>query len=141
MPSSLIWKVLLIEDNQNDAHLVSLCANDHVGVDLFHAPNPLQGNRFLRRNPPFDEVGIPDLVLLDLALPVFNGFEVLRDIRGSRELAHVPVVILTSSINQNDRKRALALGANEYLVKPMEWGQWQTTMTRLFRKYLKGFRE
>jgi DNA-binding response OmpR family regulator len=133
--------VLLIEDSQNDAHFVSLCANDHVGIDLFHAPNPLQANRFLHRNPPFDEVGIPDLVLLDLSLPLFNGFEVLQGIRETPDLAQVPVVVLTSSIHANDRKRALALGASEYLVKPMEWGRWQTTMTRLFRRYLKGFRD
>src|SRR5687768_2445646 len=104
MPSSLTWKVLLIEDSQNDAHFVSLCANDHAGIDLFHAPNPLQGNRFLRRNPPFDEVGIPDLVLLDLCLPVFNGFEVLSGIRATAELTHVPVAVLTSSAHANDRK-------------------------------------
>lgn len=141
MPSSLTWKVLLIEDSQNDAHFVSLCVSDHVGIELFHAPNPVQANRFIRRNPPFDEVGTPDLILLDLNLPVFNGFEFLREIRATPDVAHVPVIILTSSINHDDRKRALALGAQEYLVKPMEWGRWQTTMTRLFRRYLKGFRD
>lgn len=139
MPATLVWNILLVEDNQGDANLISTCVNDHAGLGLFHAPNALQANRFLHRISPFEDVAVPDLVLLDLGLPILNGFEVLQGMRESPGLAQVPVIVLTSSTYHSDRERALALGASEHLVKPVEWGHWQRTMTRIFRRYLKGF--
>jgi CheY-like chemotaxis protein len=60
----------------------------------------------------------PDLVLLDLNLPKRSGFEVLGWIRQQAQLKHLPVVILSSSTEPNDLKRAYALGASGYLEKP-----------------------
>jgi DNA-binding response OmpR family regulator len=59
------------------------------------------------------------LVLLDLKLPRRSGFEVLELIRGNEAIQHLPVVVLTSSDNQEDIKRAYGAGANSYLVKPV----------------------
>jgi CheY-like chemotaxis protein len=61
---------------------------------------------------------LPAVVLLDLKMPEFSGFEVLRWIRSTAEVAAVPVVILTSSAQRADIERASSLGANGYLVKP-----------------------
>lgn len=139
MTSTRTWNVLLIEDNPGDANLLLICSRDYPGIEIFNAPNALQANRFLHRTAPFDEVAIPDLVLLDLTLPVFNGFDILQGMREVPDLAHVPVVVLTSSISQADKDRALKLGATDYLIKPVEWGRWQTMVSRIFRRHLKGF--
>jgi len=62
----------------------------------------------------------PDIVFLDLRLPGIDGFEVLSEIRGADHLSQIPVIILTTSESEDDRKRALASGANAYLVKPWD---------------------
>jgi len=62
----------------------------------------------------------PDIVFLDLRLPGIDGFEVLSEIRGADHLSQTPVIILTTSESEDDRKRALASGANAYLVKPWD---------------------
>lgn len=139
MLTTHVWNVLLIEDNAADASLVRICAQEHDGVEVFHAPNPILANRFIQRNSPFEDVPIPDLVLLDLHLPLLNGFDLLQGIRESSSLDHMPIVVLTSSIQQKDRERSLGLGASDYVVKPAEWGAWMTTITRIFRNHLPGF--
>jgi CheY-like chemotaxis protein len=62
---------------------------------------------------------LPGLVLLDLKLPRRSGFEVLQFMRGNPAAKHIPVVVLTSSDQPEDIKRAYAVGANSYLVKPV----------------------
>lgn len=63
---------------------------------------------------------LPSLVLLDLKLPKKSGFEVLSWLRGAEGLKRIPVVVLTSSQERHDIDRAFDLGANAYLVKPVE---------------------
>ncbi|MBA3697408.1 MAG: response regulator [Planctomycetes bacterium] len=139
MPAMLAWNVLLVEDNPADANLICLCAGDHARVELFHAPNAFQATQYLARHHPFEDVPVPDLVLLDLMLPGFNGFDVLHALRERAILVQIPVIVLTSSIYASDRDRALALGATEYVIKPVEWGRWQLEISRVFRQHLKGF--
>jgi len=64
---------------------------------------------------------LPFLILLDLKLPRFNGFEVLEHARGLPVVKRIPVVVLTSSVDERDVKRAYDLGANSYLVKPVDF--------------------
>jgi DNA-binding response OmpR family regulator len=139
MSATLTWNVLLIEDNPGDANLVFSCTRDYDHVELFHAPDALLGSRFLHRHSPFEEVALPDLVLLDLGLPIFSGFDVLRGMRESPALTTVPVVVLTSSTLASDRERCLELGAADYVLKPCEWSTWQSTMARILRRHLRGF--
>ena len=60
---------------------------------------------------------VPDLVILDMMMPKLNGIEVLTRLRGDARLQHVPVVIMSSLMDEGDRQRALSLGANEYWIK------------------------
>lgn len=60
---------------------------------------------------------VPDLIILDMMMPKLNGIEVLTRVRADARLQHVPVVIMSSLMDEEDRKKALDLGANEYWIK------------------------
>ena len=62
----------------------------------------------------------PDVVLLDLMMPDVNGFEILQSIRADKQLKHIPVIILTSSTDADTKLKALRLGANDFLGKPVD---------------------
>ena len=64
---------------------------------------------------------IPVVILLDLKLPKYNGLEVLKEIKSHPEFRTIPVVILTSSSDDNDMEKAYKLGANSYIVKPVDF--------------------
>jgi CheY-like chemotaxis protein len=72
----------------------------------------------------------PDLVLLDLRLPRLDGFSVLREMKNTPALRHVPVVILTSSSSDRDVEQAYAEHANSYLVKPHDYERLVTLLGR-----------
>ena len=113
--------ILLVEDNEDDALLVQRsmrraganCGIERL-VDGAAAVRYLAGEgEFADRN----RFPLPSLILLDLKLPLKNGFEVLAWIRAQPGLRRIPVVVLTSSKEDADLKRAYDLGANSYLVK------------------------
>ena len=114
--------ILYVEDEEADVALLL-----HV-LRKLHIHNPLETVRdgrlakdYLEGREPYGDRGrhpLPGLVLLDLNLPYWSGFEVLTWIRQQPELRRVPVVILSSSNRPDDIARAYDAGANGYLVKP-----------------------
>ncbi len=79
------------------------------------------------------DAGMPAVVLLDINMPLMTGFEVLKKLRNYKAFAENPhVFMLTSSTHENDRKRALAAGANDYLVKPQDYRQYSAFFELLF---------
>ena len=75
----------------------------------------------------------PAFVILDLNLPFIDGFEVLRQIRANKNTRHLPVFILSSSIDENDRKKSVQLGANGFESKPVKFNEFVDLM-----KYMCG---
>jgi two-component system response regulator len=127
--------ILLVEDNPHDAELTMLALQEHNLVNriftVTDGPAALdfvfaQGAYTQRRSS-----DLPKVVLLDLKLPKLNGFEVLRAIRSRPETALLPVVIITSSDADPDIKTAYQLGANSYVVKPVEFQSFQRAMSGL----------
>jgi CheY-like chemotaxis protein len=118
--------LLLVEDKSNDVLLIRR-ALGKAGI-----ANPLQvvgdGDQavaYLAGDGPFadrERFPLPGVVLLDLKLPRRSGLEVLEWLRGQPGLKRLPVVVLTSSAESRDINRAYDLGANSYLVKPVEFG-------------------
>lgn len=139
MHATATWTVLLVEDNPGDANLIRECGRDWSGVNLIHVPNAVQANRLIVRKSPFEDVTPPDLVLLDLRMPIYDGSLVLHAMREGAAHAHTPVIVFTSSRLPSDEARCRELGATDYIWKPADWIDWQTTITRIFRKHLRGF--
>ncbi|NIS79607.1 MAG: response regulator [Anaerolineales bacterium] len=66
------------------------------------------------------EQELPDLILMDLALPVIDGWEATRRIKANEQLKHIPIIAFTAHAMRGDAERALASGCDDYLTKPLE---------------------
>lgn len=128
-------RILLIEDNPSDADLTrraferSGIANELVVVedgqealDYLHGSGPYAGR---------DRPELPALILLDLKLPKVSGLEVLRRMRGDPRTKSVPVVILTTSREEQDLAAGYDLGANSYVRKPVDFTQFAAAIEQL----------
>ena len=107
--------ILLVEDDQDDILLIkkafkSILDNFQITV----AENGLEGLQMLNENP--DKLEF-DLIILDINMPVMNGFEFLDKIRAEPKTAKIPVVVLTTTNNQKELDKAYALGANTVIQK------------------------
>jgi two-component system response regulator len=111
--------ILLVEDNPDDVDLtLRAFRRNGLRTDVVVARDGIEAESVLF-GPASN--GPPALVLLDLKLPKLNGLEVLRAIRADQHTAAVPVVVLTSSIEEEDVIAAYRLGANSYIRKPVEF--------------------
>ena len=117
--------VLLVEDSHADVLLVRRAfAKAQLAARLETVADGDAAVAYLGGAAPYDSrdaYPLPDLVLLDLKLPRRSGFEVLEWIRREPRIRRLPVVILTSSRHDTDVMRAYDLGANSYLVKPVDF--------------------
>ncbi len=118
-------EILLIEDNVHDAELAmrSLRTND-IAIKIIHLKDGVEALDFLFGTGLFDGRDIndkPKVILLDLKLPKINGLEVLERIKANPLTKKIPVVVLTSSNENLDVDRAYEVGANSYIVKPVDF--------------------
>ncbi len=118
--------ILLAEDSENDVELsVSALRENHVLNDIIVTRDGAETLDYLYRRNSFSTraVGNPALLLLDLKMPKVDGLEVLRQIKSDAQLRTIPVVVLTSSRQEEDLARSYKLGVNAYVVKPVEFGE------------------
>jgi CheY-like chemotaxis protein len=118
--------LLLVEDNPGDVGLVRQAVRELVQQELLQFSVVHTGSDafdFLRRHEPYQYAMPPDLVLLDLNLPGHSGYEVLAALKHDPQLRLVPVVMFTTTSGAAEIIRCYELGANAYLVKPLEVGQ------------------
>lgn len=117
-------QILLVEDSPADVRLTREAFRDaKVANDLHVVSDGEAALDFLRRSGPHGDAPRPDLVLLDLNLPRMSGREVLQDMRADPALRTIPVAVLTTSNAESDVHRSYDLGANCYLVKPVDFGE------------------
>jgi DNA-binding response OmpR family regulator len=113
------WRALLIEDNPGDVVLVREALSEHsVECALTVISDGENAIRFIEEIDAGPEGACPDLVILDLNLPRRSGNEVLQCIRASVKCVQIPVLVLSSSGAEKDRRDALKLGATRYVQKP-----------------------
>ena len=123
-PSAPHHTVLVVEDDPDHALLVRLAAGPvDPSLDVRVVGDGAHAIDYLEGKDPYSDRGahpFPDLVILDLMMPVLDGFGVLEWIRRRPSFASLPVVVLTSSSNPRDERRALRLGASAFHTKPMD---------------------
>ncbi len=126
--------VLVAEDAVADRLLLQEAfqgAAEAVDLRLVNDGNELLA--YLHHRAPWTNARLPDLILLDLNMPGMDGFEALSKIKGDADLKHIPVVVLTTSRNEEDVAKAYAAGANTYIPKPDSFDQLATVMKVLCR--------
>jgi two-component system, response regulator len=127
--------ILLVEDNPDDEALtVRALKKNNIRNDLIVARDGAEAlDYFFGQGPDSKHEGhpMPDVVLLDLHLPKVDGFEVLRRLRSDERTRLLPVVILTSSKEDKDRINGYGLGANSYVRKPVDFGEFMEAVRQL----------
>jgi len=128
-------EILLVEDSPTDAFLTQEAFNRSKVLNKMHViDNGADAMAFLRREGPYAQGQRPDLILLDLNLPRKDGKEVLQEIKSDDDLKAIPVVILTSSKEEEDVLRSYELHANCYITKPVEF-QRLTEVVKCIREF------
>lgn len=122
-------KLMLVEDNLDDIELVKIALNSQlVSNELLVFHDGEDALNYLL-NPKLKT--FPDLVLLDLYLPKLNGLDVLRKIRSTPSTMYIPAIIFTSSEDQKDMMKSYDLGANAFIKKGLEPGEFKQALRNL----------
>jgi two-component system response regulator len=127
--------ILLVEDNPRDVELITRALTKrNLANRLFVVEDGAEAldflfcrNKYLQR----EIANTPKLVLLDLKLPKVDGLEVLQSIKADERISQTPVVILTSSREDPDIHAAYKLGANSYVVKPLDFSEFMESLSSL----------
>jgi CheY-like chemotaxis protein len=115
-------EVLLVEDDPGDVMMTREAFQDYKLRNQLHVVSDgAEAMAFLRQEGEYAGRPRPDLVLLDLNLPRMDGRQVLEAIKSDPELASIPVVVLTTSENEDDVLRSYSLHANAYVTKPVDF--------------------
>jgi len=119
-------KILVIEDNEQNLYLVRFIL-ERSGYDVFAA---MDGRSGIERAASLR----PDLILLDIQLPVLDGYEVARRLRQNPDLADTPIVAVTSYAMTGDREKVMEAGCNGYIEKPID----PDTFVKKIEKHFAG---
>jgi len=128
--------LLLVEDNAHDAELtIRQLRKNNMANSLYHAKDGEEALEFLFGTGKFagqrDLMQSPKIILLDIQMPKVNGIEVLQRIKSDPRTQTIPVVILTSSKEDPDIQKCYSLGANSYIVKPVNFESFAESIKNL----------
>jgi CheY-like chemotaxis protein len=133
--------LLLVEDQPSDAELALRALRGlDLGRHMHLVENGAEALDFVfGRNDHADRSveEAPGLILLDLKLPKVSGHEVLRALKSDERTRHIPVVVLSSSDERSDVEKCYALGANSYVVKPVDFTEFTETVQRIGTYWLE----
>ncbi|MEP7277110.1 MAG: response regulator [Bacteroidota bacterium] len=129
-------ELLLVEDNINDAELTTReLKKNNLANNLFHVKDGAEALEFLFARGKYagarNVTHTPKVVLLDIQMPKVNGIEVLQQLKADERTKATPVVILTSSKEDPDIQRCYDLGANSYIVKPVNFERFAEAIKNL----------
>lgn len=132
IPSGRIAEILLVEDNENDVLLTRLSfAKSKLALNLHVVTDGEECMSFLRKEEGYAHTPMPDLILLDLNMPRMDGREVMKEIARDEHLCHLPVVILTTSANEQEILKMYQLRCSSYIVKPVDFEQFSRVIKLL----------
>ena len=128
-------EILLVEDNMNDAELVMRALKKvNLTNKLVHVKDGADALDFIFAKGIFSDREIqnkPRVILLDIKMPRVDGIEVLRQVRQNEETRLVPVVMMTSSKEEQDIIRSYELGVNSFVVKPVDFNDFAKAVSEL----------
>ena len=111
--------LLSVEDSDSEYYVIKMALEEaRIPIHLCRVSDGQQALWFLQKTHGYELAPRPDLILLNLNLPKKDGFEVLTEIQASELLRSIPVIVFTSSSLATEKKKALALGARDYIAKP-----------------------
>lgn len=115
-----ILDILLVEDNEDDIIMTQEAfANARISNDIHVAKDGIEALAYLQQKGKYKDTPTPGLILLDINLPIKNGFEVLEEIKSDPSTKHIPVIMLTTSDREEDIHYSFSNGACSYLTKPI----------------------
>ncbi len=113
-------EILLVDDNEDDVELTRYAFEQaKLANNIHHVPNGDLALKFLRKQAPYEDAPAVDLVLLDINMPVMDGRETMKHISDDEELRSVPVVVLTTSQDEEDIAELYKLRCSSYVTKPV----------------------
>ena len=116
----MVKKVVLTDDDRDDGLLFKEALQEIDGRIAFEY---FEGGREAIDHLTADEYELPDLIFLDINMPVVNGWFCLEEFKRSSRLAKVPIYIYTTSSHKKEKERALEMGATEFITKPMDFNE------------------
>ena len=130
--------ILLVEDNEGDI-LLTLDAFEEskIKTEISVARNGQEAIDFLFNRGAFLEAKKPDLILLDINLPIYNGHEVLNKIKNDNNLKKIPVIMLTTSGYSNDINQAYENNCNSYVKKPLDMNEFLEAILKIENFWLE----
>ncbi|MGC1172385.1 response regulator [Polaromonas sp.] len=132
LADSRVAEILLVEDNEDDVFLTREAFDAaRLRVNLHHVDNGEKCMQFLRKQGPYSKAPTPDLILLDLHMPIMDGREVLAEIVKDDKLKHLPVVVLTTSYEAKDIEQMYSLRCNSYITKPIDFNNFVQAISQL----------
>jgi CheY-like chemotaxis protein len=124
--------LLLIEDNPSDAELtIRALKKQHLAINITVIDNGADALDYFFPSETVRIVARPRLILLDLKLPLVGGLEVLKRLKSDEKTRTIPVIILTSSHEDRDLEECYRLGANSYVVKPVQFKDFMEVVSKL----------
>ncbi len=133
--------ILLVEDNPDHILLIEETLDENGMGKITHVvKDGKEALDFLYNRNQFEDKASfprPDLILLDLKLPKLNGLEVLKEVKSDRVLRQIPVVVVSSSLNQDDVTAAYENGVNSYIGKPINFVEFSDKVKQMKRYWFK----
>ena len=124
--------ILMVEDNPADIRLAEEAFKYNKLSNKLHVvKNGVDAIKFLRKESPFEYVCEPDIILLDLNLPMMSGQDVLSEIKTDAALKQIPVVVLTTSEAEADIMKAYKNHANCYIAKPVDFEKFAEVVRKI----------
>lgn len=119
-------KVLVVDDDKTTRKMLSLILKSK-GYEVVTAENGMDG---------LQKLGIEqiNLILTDMNMPYMDGIEFIKQVRANPEMSHIPIVMLTTEADEEEKQRAYKAGVDDYLVKPATGEQIVESMKRIIKK-------
>lgn len=130
-------EILAVEDNPADVKMIATLLKKNINPKLNFVPDGVSALEYLRKQGKYADAVRPDIVLLDLNLPRMDGRAVLREMKADPAFNCIPVLILSTSNNEDDIHRCYQLQASCYFTKPADLHEFVTIMSAIENCWLK----